>query len=157
MVALWSSGLWTNSLRQLTRNGCFFSGFTSVRLVRFTSSITLYRYSTDILPIFHLSERSSSFVVIHHGRDAQLISSIVVCEDSNASLAGDEWASFSQLAMFRSDFSKGLAALHSNRHLVVLDIGYELLGGIGAVVLILGESDHASNLQFSAVVCQDPR
>ena len=24
-------------------------------------------------------------------------------------------------------------------------------------MLILGESDHASNLQFSAVVCQDPR
>jgi len=24
-------------------------------------------------------------------------------------------------------------------------------------LLILGESDHASNLQFSAVVCQDPR
>jgi hypothetical protein len=27
----------------------------------------------------------------------------------------------------------------------------------GLSVLILGESDHASNLQFSAVVCQDPR
>jgi len=27
----------------------------------------------------------------------------------------------------------------------------------GKGVLILGESDHASNLQFSAVVCQDPR
>jgi len=29
--------------------------------------------------------------------------------------------------------------------------------GLPASLLILGESDHASNLQFSAVVCQDPR
>jgi len=63
----------------------------------------------------------------------RFIRSMGVCENSNASLAGDEWASFSQSAMFRSDFSKVLAALRSNCHLVVLDIGYEFLGGIGVV------------------------
>jgi hypothetical protein len=35
--------------------------------------------------------------------------------------------------------------------------GVEATFSVNLLLLILGESDHASNLQFSAVVCQDSR